>query len=159
MAGLVPAIHVFTLTTIAPKAWMPGTNPGMTAEMAEIIMTSKAEQFGAALGKAFKKTAEKIASEQTPRAYYIGQHIISDQGAFDIYLAKTIPFIEKHGGRYLTRSGTHEMLEGDKPTRVVIVEFPSKDAAKAWYNDPGYQPLIPDRHAVTKSTMILIDGV
>ena len=44
-------------------------------------------------------------------------------------------------------------------TRVVIVEFPSKDAAKAWYNDPGYRPLIPLRHAVTKSTMTLIDGV
>jgi hypothetical protein len=28
MAGLVPAIHVFRA---APKAWMPGTRPGMTA--------------------------------------------------------------------------------------------------------------------------------
>jgi uncharacterized protein (DUF1330 family) len=122
-------------------------------------MTSKAEQIGAALGKAFKKTAEQMASEKAPRAYYIGQHVISDRAAFDIYLAKTIPFIEKHGGRYLTKGGSHEMLEGDLPTRVVIVEFPSKDAAKAWYNDPGYRPLIPDRHAVAKSTMILIDGV
>jgi uncharacterized protein (DUF1330 family) len=122
-------------------------------------MTSKAEQVGAALGKAFKKTAEKMASEHTPRAYYIGQHVISNPVAFDIYLAKTIPFIEKHGGRYLTKGGTHEMLEGDRPSRVVIVEFPGKEAAKAWYNDPGYQPLIPDRHAVTTSTMTLIDGV
>jgi uncharacterized protein (DUF1330 family) len=126
-------------------------------------MTSKAEQIGAALGKAVKKTAEKIASEQPAgvqtRAYYIGQHVISDRAAFDIYLAKTLPFIEKHGGRYLTKGGTHEMLEGDKPSRVVIVEFPNKEAARAWYNDPGYQPLIPDRHAVAKSTMTLIDGV
>ena len=127
-------------------------------------MTSKAEQLGAALGKAFKKTAEKIASDQPTEtrvqttAYYIGQHVISDRAAFDDYLAKTIPFIEKHGGRYLTKAGTHEMLEGEMPTRVVIVEFPSKAAARAWYNDPGYQPLIPQRHAVTKSTMILIDG-
>jgi hypothetical protein len=32
MAGLVPAIHVFSL---APpfKAWMPGTRPGMTSNM------------------------------------------------------------------------------------------------------------------------------
>ena len=91
-------------------------------------------------------------------AYYIGQHVISDRAAFDDYLAKTIPFIEKHGGRYMTKAGSHEMLEGEKPTRVVIVEFPSKAAAKAWYNDPGYKPLIPERHAVTKSTMTLIDG-
>ena len=129
-------------------------------------MTSKAEQLGAALGKAFKKTADKMAAEdaattgtKAPRAYYIGQHVISDRAAFDVYLEKTIPFIEKHGGRYLTKGGTHEMLEGEMPSRVVIVEFPSKDAAKAWYNDPGYKPLIPDRHAVTKSTMTLIDGI
>jgi uncharacterized protein (DUF1330 family) len=129
-------------------------------------MTSKAEQIGAALGKAFKKTADKIAAESSEaagaktqtRAYYIGQHVISDRAAFDDYLARTIPFIEKHGGRYLTKSGSHEMLEGERPTRVVIVEFPNKDAAKAWYNDPGYRPLIPLRHAVTKSTMILIEG-
>ena len=119
-------------------------------------MTSKAEQIGSALGKAFKKTADKVSQ---PPAYYIGQHVISDRDAFDIYLAKTIPFIKKHGGRYLTKGGTHEMLEGDPPTRVVIVEFPNKEAARAWYTDPGYKPLIPDRHAVTKSTMTLIDGV
>ena len=34
------------------------------------------------------------------------------------------------------------MLEGKQPTRVVIVEFPDKAAIKAWYNDPGYRPLI-----------------
>jgi len=92
-------------------------------------------------------------------AYYIAQHEITDPAAFADYLEQTIPFIEKHGGRYLTKAGSHEMLEGDKPTRVVIVEFPNKDAAKAWYNDPGYKPLIPKRHAVTKSTMTLIDGI
>jgi uncharacterized protein (DUF1330 family) len=92
-------------------------------------------------------------------AYYIGQHVITDRAAFDDYLAKTIPFIEKHGGRYLTKAGTHEMLEGDLPSRVVIVEFPNKAAIKAWYNDPGYKPLIPKRHAVTRSTMIAIEGV
>jgi uncharacterized protein (DUF1330 family) len=91
-------------------------------------------------------------------AYYIGQHVITNRAAFDDYLAKTIPFIEKHGGRYLTKAGTHEMLEGDLPSRVVIVEFPDKAAIKAWYNDPGYKPLIPKRHAVTRSTMIAIEG-
>ena len=39
-----------------------------------------------------------------------------------------MPFIEKHGGRYLTKAGTHEMLEGQRPSRVVVVEFPSKQA-------------------------------
>ena len=92
-------------------------------------------------------------------AYYIGQHEIADEAAFTDYLNKTIPFIEKHGGRYLTKSGTHEMIEGNRPSRVVVVEFPSKQAIKDWYNDPGYRLLIPKRHAVTRSTMIAIEGI
>ena len=91
-------------------------------------------------------------------AYYIGQHEIDDEAAFADYLAKTLPFIEKHGGRYLTKAGSHEMLEGKRPSRVVIVEFPSKQAIKDRYNDPGYKPLIPKRHAVTRSVMIAMEA-
>ena len=65
-------------------------------------------------------------------AFYIGQHEIDDETAFADYLKQTIPFIEKHGGRYLTKVGTHEMLEGQRPSRVVVVEFPSKQAIKDW---------------------------
>ena len=43
-------------------------------------------------------------------AFYIGQHEIDDDAAFADYLKQTIPFIEKHGGRYLTKAGTHEMM-------------------------------------------------
>jgi uncharacterized protein (DUF1330 family) len=50
------------------------------------------------------------------------------------------------------------MLEGKRPSRVVIVEFPTKQAIKDWYNDPGYRPLIPRRHAVTQSVMIAMEG-
>jgi uncharacterized protein (DUF1330 family) len=91
-------------------------------------------------------------------AYYIGQHVIDDEAAFADYLAETLPFIAKHGGRYLTKAGSHEMLEGTRPSRVVVVEFPSKQAIKDWYNDPGYKPLIPKRHAVKRSTMTAIEG-
>jgi uncharacterized protein (DUF1330 family) len=72
-------------------------------------------------------------------AFYIGQHEIDDDATFADYLKQTMPFIEKHGGRYLTKAGTHEMLEGQRPSRVVVVEFPSKQAIKDWYNDPGRQ--------------------
>ena len=36
-------------------------------------------------------------------AFYIGQHEIDDDAAFADYLKQTMPFIEKHGGRYLTK--------------------------------------------------------
>ena len=92
-------------------------------------------------------------------AYLIAEHIITDAARFDEYRTKVAPMMAKYGGRYLTKSGTHEMLEGKRPSRVVVVEFPSKQAIKAWYNDPGYKPLIPKRHAVTRSTMTAIEGL
>jgi uncharacterized protein (DUF1330 family) len=101
---------------------------------------------------------DKKDGEPQVTAYYIAQHEITDTAAFANYLEQTIPFIEKHGGRYLTKAGTHDMLEGKRPTRVVIVEFPSKAAIKAWYGDPGYRPLIAKRHAVARSVMIAIEG-
>ena len=55
-------------------------------------------------------------------AFYIGQHEIDDKGAFAAYLGR-MPLIERHGGRYLTKAGTHEMLEGQRPSRVVVVDF------------------------------------
>jgi uncharacterized protein (DUF1330 family) len=92
-------------------------------------------------------------------AYYIGEHDIGDEPAFAAYRKETMPFIEKRGGRYLTKAGSHEMLEGKKkPSRVVIVAFPSKQAIKDWYNDPGYRPLIAKRPAAARSTMIAVDG-
>ena len=44
-------------------------------------------------------------------AYYIGEHIVSDFTLFDAYLAKVVPMIERFGGRYLTKAGSHEILE------------------------------------------------
>ena len=92
-------------------------------------------------------------------AYYIGEHIVKDAAAFEEYLKKTIPIIDRCGGRYLTKAGTHEVLEGDwKPNRVVIVEFPDIASIKRWYNAPDYQPLIAQRRAAAEDVMIILEG-
>jgi uncharacterized protein (DUF1330 family) len=93
-------------------------------------------------------------------AYYIGEHNITNAAVFEEYLAKVIPMIERFGGRYLTRSGTHEVLEGDwKPTRVVIVEFPDIASIRNWYRSPEYQPLIALRQGAATDVMIMLEGV
>jgi uncharacterized protein (DUF1330 family) len=93
-------------------------------------------------------------------AYYIGEHLITDAAVFDEYLAKVMPMIERFGGRYLTKKGTHEILEGDwKPNRVVIVEFPDKASIRRWYEAPEYQPLIALRQSAATDVMIMLDGV
>jgi uncharacterized protein (DUF1330 family) len=50
------------------------------------------------------------------------------------------------------------MLEGQRPSRVVVVQFPSKQAIKDWYTDPDYRPLIAKRHAAARSVMIAVEG-
>ena len=93
-------------------------------------------------------------------AYYIGEHDVRDQAAFADYLKDVIPMIERHGGRYLTKPGTHEMLEGHwHPNRVVIIAFPDMASLKAWYQAPDYQPLIAKRQAVARDVMIAIEGL
>jgi uncharacterized protein (DUF1330 family) len=93
-------------------------------------------------------------------AYYIGEHKIANAEVFEEYLAKVMPMIERFGGRYLTRRGSHEVLEGDwQPNRVVIVEFPDKASIRRWYAAPEYQPLIALRQSAATDVMIMLDGV
>ena len=92
-------------------------------------------------------------------AYYIGEHKITNADVFEDYLRQVIPMIERFGGRYLTRANSHEVLEGEwRPNRVVIIEFPSKAAIKAWYEAPDYQPLIALRRSAATDVMIALDG-
>jgi uncharacterized protein (DUF1330 family) len=62
-------------------------------------------------------------------AYLVVEHIITDAAKFEEYRVKVGPMIAKHGGRYLTKGGSHKMPEGGhwKPERVVIIEFPDMD--------------------------------
>jgi uncharacterized protein (DUF1330 family) len=93
-------------------------------------------------------------------AYYIGEHKITNAKVFEEYLAKVMPMIERFGGRYLTRAGTHEVIEGDwKPNRVVIVEFPDIASIERWYRAPEYQPLIALRQTAATDVMIMLEGL
>ena len=92
-------------------------------------------------------------------AYWIGQHTITDQAKFDHYLRRAIPLIERLGGRYITRIGTHELLDGDwRPDRVVIIEFPDMAAIKALYQSAEYQSLIELRRSAAKDLIIAVEG-
>jgi uncharacterized protein (DUF1330 family) len=72
------------------------------------------------------------------------------------------PLIAKHGGRYITKSGSQVVLEKDnavwQPERVVIIEFPDMAALQAWYQSPEYAPLIAIRRQSAKDMLITLDG-
>jgi uncharacterized protein (DUF1330 family) len=92
-------------------------------------------------------------------AYWIGEHAITDEALFAEYLRQAIPIIERFGGRYLTRVGSHAVLEGDwQPNRVAVIEFPDRAALEAFYRAPDYQPLIALRRRAATDVIIAIDG-
>ena len=92
-------------------------------------------------------------------AYWIGEHVITDEALFAEYLRQAIPIIERFGGRYLTRAGSHVVLEGDwKPDRVAVIAFPDRAALEAFYRAPEYQPLIALRRRAATDVIIAIDG-
>ena len=68
--------------------------------------------------------------------------------------------VAKYGGKYLTRGGEMEMLEGNwTPKRLVVLEFPSFQRAKEFYESDEYRPVKEIRINATNSNMVLVDGV
>ena len=68
-------------------------------------------------------------------AYVIVQVDVKDPGRYEDYKKLVPPSIEKYGGRFLVRGGkTHTMEGGWAPKRFVLVEFPSVEKAKAWWD-------------------------
>jgi uncharacterized protein (DUF1330 family) len=94
-------------------------------------------------------------------AYAIGRLQMRDPSWVAEYAPKTAELINKHGGRFLARGGAAERLEGHGalPSVIVVIEFPSMAAAKAWYNDPAYAPLIKLRQSGSDLDFVLVEGV
>jgi uncharacterized protein (DUF1330 family) len=91
--------------------------------------------------------------------YLIANIEVTDAKGFDEYRQKVAPLIAHFGGRYIVRGGDLRTLEGNLPiSRLVVLEFPSLDAAQSFYNSPEYQPLLKIRKASTKSDVVLMAG-
>jgi uncharacterized protein (DUF1330 family) len=92
-------------------------------------------------------------------AYAVVQLKLEDQGWIEGYVPAVRALIEKQGGRILARVFEYEQLEGERhPDAIVLIEFPSMDAARAFYNDPEYQPHLKARLAGSKGELFLVPG-
>jgi uncharacterized protein (DUF1330 family) len=93
-------------------------------------------------------------------AYLFANVDVTDADGYDEYRRRVPATIAAYGGRYLTRGGATEILEGDwVPKRMVILEFPSMAVLKAWYDCAEYRPLRAIRERTAKSSVVAIDGV
>ena len=94
-------------------------------------------------------------------AYVIGRVQVRNSDWVAEYGPKTAALVEKHGGKFRVRRGKMEKLEGrdSLPDVVVVIEFPSMDHAKAWYNDPDYGPMIKLRQTGATSELMVVEGL
>lgn len=75
-------------------------------------------------------------------AYLLVDLDIFDRAGYAEYPPKVRPLIEKHGGKLTHRISDFDAMEGDWiPKRIVIIEFPSKTHARAFLDDPDYEPV------------------
>jgi uncharacterized protein (DUF1330 family) len=55
--------------------------------------------------------------------------------------------------------GACETPEGDAPDGVLVLKFPSLAQAKAWYDSPAYQAVIPLREQAARWRVVIVDGL
>lgn len=75
-------------------------------------------------------------------AWLVVTATLNDRDAFMAcgYSQKAAQILEQHGGRYVIRAPGATVLEGQgaEGASVVVSEWPSREAALAFYNSPEY---------------------
>jgi uncharacterized protein (DUF1330 family) len=93
-------------------------------------------------------------------AYLIAETDILDPEQYEQYKAASPGAVAAGGGRFVVRGGELAVLEGDwNPPRLVILEFESLEAAKAFYESPAYQAAIKLREGAAKLNMVAVEGL
>ena len=94
-------------------------------------------------------------------AYVVVDLVVKDPEPYAEYRRLAPPTMVPFGGRYLARGGEAEVIEGPwTPRRMVILEFPDADAARAWYASEAYQKIVPIRQTTTDTRMfVILEGV
>lgn len=93
-------------------------------------------------------------------AYVVVEIAVHDAENYERYKQLAPPSIAAYGGRYLVRGGKTEALEGKwNPARFVILEFPTAQQARAWWESPEYAAAKALRQECAGTEMILIEGV
>ena len=92
--------------------------------------------------------------------YSVAEINITDPSWIPAYVEHTTKLVEQHGGRYLARTPNVEKIEGDRPRAQIylIIEWPSKAAAEAFYDSDDYKPYLASRKHGSTGEFVLVAG-
>ena len=92
-------------------------------------------------------------------AYMIARINVTDPEQYKKYIAVTPGILAKFGAKFIARGGDTVTLEGpEETTRVVIVEFPSLDKVREFYNSAEYQEAIKIREGAAEVSLVGVAG-
>ena len=92
------------------------------------------------------------------KGYWIANVDVRNAEGYKAYVAMLPDIFRKYAGRYVTRGGKMEVVEGKSRSRIVIIEFPSYDAAMTCYRSAEYAKAIAARQASADADLIVIEG-
>lgn len=75
------------------------------------------------------------------------------------YLRRIDDTLAGFGGAFLVHGAQVHELEQNWPGHIVVISFPDLANARAWYDSPSYQAILPLRLRNSTGSVILVDGV
>jgi uncharacterized protein (DUF1330 family) len=94
-----------------------------------------------------------------PAYFLVDTREVKDATKMEEYRTHITPVVEKFGGRYLVVGGPFEVVEGEwRPVFPVLIQFPSMDAARRWYDSEDYRELKQLRLSSTSGSGVFMAG-
>ena len=92
-------------------------------------------------------------------AYGVALVTITDPGKYQEYQKLAGPAVTKYGGKVIAKGAVESVNEGKGPySRVMVVEFATVEAAKAFYASPEYLEAREKRIGAADFNMLIVDG-
>jgi len=83
---------------------------------------------------------------------------LSKRKQYDEYIARVVPIVESHGGRYIVRSERITALSDSwQPDRVIIIQFASKKQIFKWLSSPEYKEIASLRIESVESEAVIVE--
>jgi uncharacterized protein (DUF1330 family) len=98
------------------------------------------------------------AMEAVMKSYWVVFADVKDPEAYKAYQAANAAPIRKHGGRFLVRGMGHAAVEGSSRSRLVVVEFPSAEAASECYHSQEYTSAKSIRNGLSVADFVIAPG-
>ncbi len=91
--------------------------------------------------------------------YVIADIDVHDPEGYEEYKRLSKGSADKYGGTFVARGGPTEVLEGTwEPKRVVVLEFPDREAVRRWYDSPEYTEARAIRARTATSSLIVTES-